>query len=171
MEIFLTLLFKLIPLYLMIALGFIAGKYLKVQKESVANIVIYILVPVIIFNGTATTPLNISTLSLPVLFYVLCSFMCLLFYFLGGFIWKDSTRNVLALAAGTANVGYFGLPVVAVLFPPPSLGLAVLAIMGFQLFENSLGFFIAAKGRHTARDALLKVLKLPTLYAFFLAYL
>ena len=171
MDIFLTLFFKLIPLYSIIGLGFVAGKYLKVQKESIATIVIYIFVPIIVFNGTATTPITISTLSLPILFYVLCSLMCLLFYFLGGFIWKDNTRNILALASGTGNTGYFGLPVVAALFPPQSLGLAILIIMGFQLFENSLGFFIAAKGQHTVREAILKVIKLPTLYAFFLGIL
>ncbi len=167
MEIFLTLLFKLIPLYLIIFLGYLAGRFLSVQKESIATVVIYILVPVIIFNGTATTPISISTLSLPVLFFILCCCMCLFFYFLGGFIWKDNTRNVLALAAGSANTGYFGIPVAIAFFDSHIVGLVTLATMGFQLFENTLGFFITAKGHHSAKEALLRVAKLPTVYAFF----
>ncbi|HEX7042650.1 MAG TPA: hypothetical protein VF189_05365 [Patescibacteria group bacterium] len=44
MEIFLTLLVKVIPLYIMILLGFLGGKYLQVKKESVANLLLPIVI-------------------------------------------------------------------------------------------------------------------------------
>jgi predicted permease len=168
MAIFLTLLVKLLPLYGIVFLGWIAGKYLEVKKESIAPLLIYIISPIVVFNGVITTTLNKATLSLPVLYFVLACVLCLTFYFIGKLIWSGSEKNILAFTAGTGNTGYFGLPVVLVLFGDQFLGIAVLSILGFVLFENSLGFFMTAKGQYSSRDALMKVLKLPTLYAFFL---
>jgi len=74
----------------------------------------------------------------------------------------------LAFTAGAGNTGYFGLPVVLALFGQDQLGTAVFVILGIILYENSLGFFITARGQHTGREALAKVLRLPALYAFFL---
>ena len=168
MSIFLTLLIKLLPLYGIVLLGWIAGKYLGVEKESIAPLLIYIVTPIVVFNGVITVTLNKATLSLPILFFFLACCICLAFYCLGKLIWQGSEKNILAFTAGAGNTGYFGLPVVLTLFGDQFLGIAVLTILGFVLYENSLGFFITAKGQHSGREALMKVLKLPALYAFFL---
>ncbi len=166
MTIFFTLLFKLIPFYLFIFLGFIAGKYLRAHKESIASIVIYIVTPVIVFHGAATTTINIGTMSLPLIFFLISSGMCLLVYRIVKHIWQDSTRNILAFTAGSGNTGYFGLPVAIAIFGEKATPLVVLCIMGFVLYENSLGFFITARGHHTVGESIRKVLKLPSIYAF-----
>lgn len=166
MTIFFTLLLKLIPFYLFILLGFIAGKYLNAHKESIASIVIYIVTPVIVFHGAATTQINIGTMSLPLIFFLISSSMCLLVYNIVKHIWQDSTRNILAFAAGSGNTGYFGLPVAIAIFGEKATPLVVLCIMGFVLYENSLGFFITARGHHTVGESIRKVLKLPSIYAF-----
>jgi hypothetical protein len=85
-----------------------------------------------------------------------------------GFVWKDSTRNILAFASGTANTGYFGLPVAISIFGKSAIGVASLALLGTSLYTNSLGYFLAVSGQHTAKESLMKVLKLPILYTFFL---
>lgn len=171
MTIFLTLLLKLIPLYITIALGFVAGKYLKVTKEAIAPLLIYIIAPIIIFNGVVTTTINLTSLSLPVLFFGLACLMCISFYGLSKLFWKDTSRNILAFTSGTGNTGYFGLPVAMVLFNKEQVGLVVLSVLGFVLYENSLGFFITARGNNTVADSIKKVLKLPTIYAFLLGLL
>jgi len=76
MTVFITLLLKLIPLYITILLGYIAGKFLNVKKEAIAPLLIYIIAPIIIFNGVVTTKINVTSLSLPVLFFFLACFMC-----------------------------------------------------------------------------------------------
>lgn len=168
MFLFILLLAKLLPLYALIMLGFIAGKFLAVKKESIAALLIYIVAPVVVFNGVVATKISASALSLPVLFFGAACLICLSFYFLASWVWKTSEKNVLALAAGGGNVGYFGLPVALALFGEAQLGVAVLAILGIILYENSLGFFITARGQHTGRQALIKLLKLPPIHAFFI---
>lgn len=172
MEIFFTILLKLIPLYFMILLGYISAKRLGAQKETVAKMLIYIISPVVIFYGTYTAELNFANLSLPLLFFVLSCTMALLFLKIGGKVFKgDSTKNILAFTAGTGNTGYFGLPVISAVLGDTAFSLAVLSILGFVLYENSLGFFLTAKGHHTAKESLMKVVKLPTIYAFFIGLL
>ena len=168
MEVFINILIKLIPLYLMIALGFISSRKLQVSKDPIARLLIYVIAPVVIFYGTYTAQISLTNISLPVVFFILSSFLSLVFYKFGSYFFKDSTKNILAFTAGTGNTGYFGLPVVLGLFGEQAFSLAVLSILGFVLYENSLGFFLTAKGHHTVGESLQKVFRLPTIYAFFL---
>lgn len=168
MEIFLTLLLKLIPFYVFILLGFLAGKYLRARKETVASLLIYTITPVIVFHGAYTAQISVGTIVLPLIFFILGSFFCLGVYRLIKNHWLDTSRNILAFAAGSGNTGYFGLPVAVAIFGEQVTSLVVLCIMGLVLYENSLGFFITARGHHTARESLIKVATLPSIYAFFL---
>lgn len=160
---------KLIPLYFIIALGYIAGKKLNVSKESLSGLLIYIIAPIVVFHGVYTTNLSAGVLAIPLVFFAVSALICSTFYFIAKYFWKDNTKNILAFAAGTGNTGYFGLPVVLAIFGQEALGLAVLCILGSVFYENTLGFFITAKGHHTSKEALQKLAKLPTIYAFLLA--
>ena len=92
-------------------------------------------------------------------------------FLLGRFIWHDTTRNILAFAAGDGNTGYFGIPVATILFNTNLVNIYIFGSLGLSLFESSLGFFITAKGQYTAQESLLKIAKLPSLYAFFIGLL
>ncbi len=172
MTVFITILLKLIPLYLMILLWYIASKVLKAQKETIAKLLIYIIAPTVIFLWTYTVEINMANLSLPILFFILCCIISLIFLAVGNFIFKkDSTKNILAFTSWTGNTWYFWLPVVLALFGNQAFSLAVLSILGFVLYENSLGFFLTAKGHNTVKESVMKVIKLPTIYAFFIGLL
>jgi malate permease and related proteins len=167
MAIFLVLLFKLVPLYLMIGLGFVAAKYAGAQKETVAKLLIYIIAPAVVFYGTYTAHLDWANLSLPVLFYGIACILLLLFLKIGQRVYGPRPdKNVLAFAAGSANAGYFGLPVALSLFDGPVFGLAVMALLATIVYEYTLGFFTVANGSYGWRDSLAKVVKLPSIYAF-----
>lgn len=168
MDIFLTLLTKIVPLYLIIVLGFLAAKYLKAQKETLASILIYTITPVIVFHGVVTSPIGISILVLPLVYFVIGITLCLSFYKLGKIVFRDNTRNILAFTAGTGNIGYFGLPVAVAVFGERAVPIVALMILGGIFYEASLGFFITARGHHTVTESINKVLKLPALYAFLL---
>ena len=171
MEIFLGLLIKLIPLYVLIPLGYLGGRLLNAKKETLAVLLIYIITPVVIFDGTLNATLDLGNIILPVVTYALCCLLCAVFYFFSSFRWQDSTKNILAFTAGTGNTGYFGLPIALMLFGDEILGTYVMALFGFMLYENTVGFFVTAKGSHSLKDSIFKVIKLPTMYAFFLGIL
>lgn len=161
-----TIISKIGPLYLVILLGYLAGTRLNARKETVASLLIYTIAPIVILQGTATARLTPGLLLLPVLFFGTCCGLAVAFYALGCRVWSDSRKNILAFAAGTGNTGYFGMPVAVALFDTDAMGIVVLSILGFVLYENTLGFYLTAKGRYTPRESLSKVLRLPAVYAF-----
>lgn len=166
MGVFSVLFAKLIPLYVLIGLGFVASRWLKVKRETIASLLIYIIAPCVILTAVSSTPLTPRLLCVPLLFFVVCSTICLLSLQLGRRLWRGPTANIFAFSVGTGNTGYFGFPVAIFLFGEKSLGLAVLVGFGFLLFENTTGFFVTARGTHTTSEAIRKVLRLPTVYAF-----
>lgn len=166
MEVFSTLIVKLVPLYLIIAVGLCAGKFLHVQKDTIAKILIYIVAPVIVFHGVVTTQLNAGILLLPVIFFSVASILSLLFYKVASLWWSDSTRNILAFTSGTGNTGYYGLPVAVAIFGESVVGIVALSVLGMILYESTVGFFITARGHHTVEESIRKILRLPTVSAF-----
>jgi len=170
MDIFYSLLFKLLPLYLIIFFGYLSGKYLRINKDVVAIVVIYVISPIVFFNAAATTPISLGSLMLPVATLLICCAICLLFSFIGGLFWKDATRNILAFIAPEANTGYFGLPVALLVLPKPLVEVYIIAILGILVYESTLGFFIAARGKHTHKESVTKLFKLPVIYAVMLGF-
>ena len=166
MTLFFLLFLRLIPLYLLILLGYIAGKKLGVSRETIAPLLIYILAPLVIFNAVATTPIIPSLLLLPLFFFFLCSSIGLGTYLIASRYWKDGTASLLGFTAGTGNTGYFGIPVAIALFDQSILGLVVLSLLGFVLYESTVGLYITARGHYTTRQSVKKMLTMPLLYAF-----
>ena len=171
MEILFILLTKLLPLYALILLGVLAGKRLYVQKESIAPLLIYIIAPIVILDATVAAPLRTAVLSLPVVFFLIACVLCLVFYALGSRLWQGAEKNILAFTAGSGNTGYFGIPLTLVLLGDQAFVLAALATLGMILYENSVGFYMAARGSVTSRQAIGKVLRLPSLYTFIIGVL
>jgi malate permease and related proteins len=166
MSVFIALFDKMLPLYGFIGLGYIAGKYLKVQKESVATLLIYTIVPVVVFTAVATTKITPTTIALPAMFFLVCCLLASLTYYVSGLFWKNATRNIIGFISGSANTGYFGLPAAVALFGNQAIVPVVLTVVGTTLYNNTFGFFLAAKGNHTTTESLKKVRQLPVLYAF-----
>ncbi len=166
MALYTTLSLKILPLYAIMALGFIAGKYLRVDKESIARLLLYVLVPIIIFDGALTTVIDIGSIVLPIFFFIVSCCLSLTAYWVGSYVWTDSTKNIFAYTAGTGNTGYFGIPVALAIFGKESLGLMVFATMGLVLFESTLGFFVSARGSFTPKESVRRLFILPSVYAF-----
>lgn len=173
MDVFFSLFVKIIPLYFIIALGFVAGRFLSTQRETVARLLIYIVAPVVIFNSVLTTKLSLNVLSLSLLFFVLCSLMCLFTYFFAKKIWQDATKNIVAFTAGTANTGYFGLPVAMALFGADIAGLVVIFIlgvvinlMGVTLGESWFDFAVLFRGAYSVLGMMLIGMGLSSIKKF-----
>lgn len=164
-----TFAIKLLPLYLNIFLGYIAGKKLQANQEAISKMMFYMISPLIIFNGVIHTELNLAILSLPILTFVISCTLCIVFYRFSRRIWTDSSKNIMAFSAGSGATGYFGFPLALMIFDQQAEGIYIMALLGVTLYDNSLGYYITVKGTYTTKECLKKILTLPTLYAFLLA--
>lgn len=166
MPFFITFAIKLLPLYCNIFLGYIAGKKLQASQETISKLMFYIISPLIIFHGILHTELNKSVLTLPLLTFVISCCICVIFYRFSRKIWSDSSKNIMAFSAGSGATGYFGLPIAMMLFDQQAQGIYIMALLGVTLYDNSVGYYVSVKGSYTPIQCLIKVLRLPTLYAF-----
>lgn len=169
MPFFISFLIKLLPLYFDILLGYIAGRIIKSNQETIYKLVLYIISPLVIFNGVANTRMDGAILSLPFLTFSISCGLCLLFYYLAKRVWADASKNIIAFTAGSGATGYFGVPLAMIVFDTQAVGVYMMALLGVSMYDNSLGYYMTVRGESsTPTQCLLKVLRLPTLYAFLL---
>ena len=165
----LALFLKLIPLYLTVTLGWVAGRFLEASGKHIAGIMLYIVTPSVVFSGVMAAPLTPEVIALPFLVFGLSTVLALVQLKLAKRVITDGSASLIPLCVGSGNTGYFGVPVALLLFGEEGLGLYIVCMLGTTLFENSVGFYLAARGRHDLRTALWRVLKLPSVYAFLAA--
>lgn len=169
MSVFWTLLVNLLPLYLIIGAGYFAGRVLHIDRQMLARLGLYIFVPVVTFGFVVHLDLRPAYALLPLLTYAISCLIAFSFLQLGRMIYGDGRANLLALCASMGNTGYFGLPLVMLLAPPEWVGVYMFALLGNVIFEGSFGYYIAARGRFTVRESLMKLMHFPSLYAVSLA--
>jgi predicted permease len=160
---------KLSPLFLLLLTGFVAAKWLNVTRESLAKLVIYVISPIVFFDILIKSPFSAKLFALPFVYAALCSVLGLLTYHFSKKIFRSPQRNLLSYAAGSANTGYFGIPATAILLGEDKLNTAIFIIIGYNLYEYTTGFYLAARGSFDRREAFKKVITLPSIWTFFLA--
>ncbi len=167
----LALFFKLIPLYVTVALGWLAGRYLEASGKHIAGIMLYIVTPSVVFSGVMAAPLSAEVIFLPFLIFGVSCVLGVVQLKLARRVITDGSASLIPLCVGSGNTGYFGVPVALLLFGEEGLGLYIVCMLGTTLFENSVGFYLAARGRYDLKSALWRVVKLPSVYAFLAAVL
>jgi predicted permease len=168
MNLFITFLIKIFPLFLYVLFGWVMGKILKVKKNDIADVMVFLVLPLITFHGAFTLELSLQTLSLPFLFFIICSLITVLFLFIGKKMWNDNTGNLLAFASSYGNYGYFALPAAIALFGKESEAIIIVAGIGFTVYSCTVGYFVTALGNFTVRKSLIKTISLPSVYAMIL---
>jgi predicted permease len=123
----------------------------------------------VVFSGVMAAPLTMEVVLLPFLVFGISSVLGIVQLRLARRLLTDGSASILPLCVGSGNTGYFGIPVALLLFGEEGLGLYIVCMLGTTLFENSVGFYLAARGRYAFRDALLRVARLPSVYAFLAA--
>lgn len=171
MDVFFHLIANLFPLYILIALGYAAGRYFGVERDSLAHLAIFILVPVVSFGFIAELSFKPAYILLPVLVFGLHAAMILITLNAGRKIYPDCRANLLALCGSSANTGYFGLPLVLLLFDTDWVGIYMLMLLGGIIYESTLAYYVASRGNFSVRESLIKLAKFPAPYAVALGFL
>ena len=171
MAIFSIVFFKTISVLLSVIIGFVAGKYSNVQRDSITALLFYFISPIIFFSIPASTTLSFSALSVTLVIFIIATLLSIFAYNFFGMYWQDHTRNLIALSAGTANGGYFMLPIATALFDDYTLSIYMMAVIGINIFESSVGFYICARNFNSTKESIIKVLRLPMLNGFALGCL
>lgn len=161
LEIFIRVLF----LIFIAVLGWVGGTALKINSKDISALLIYIVAPFVIFISVVQSPAGFSYFGYSLGALVTASVFASAAYLLGRFVWKDARANLFGFTGGTGNTGYFGLPMVFALFDETQVAVAVFIIIGMTVYEFTVGYFISAKGVMDTKESLLRMLRLPAVYA------
>ncbi len=170
---------NIIPIFTLIILGFILSKKFNIDILSLSKLNFYLLVPAFIFVNLYTTPISLTMLS--VLF---CAILLLITNDIMGRIiakirhYDVGLTNAFKNSIMFNNSGNIGLSLIMLIFSSapfvvdgktPYLNEAIAAqiiILVFQnITSNTLGFFNAGRASLKAKDSLIKVFSMPSIYA------
>jgi malate permease and related proteins len=166
MSVFSAIFFKIISILLSVVMGFVAGRTEKVERESIASLIFYFVAPIVFFSIPASSNITVSDLGIVIVAFIISCTSALITYKIATRFWDEQTRNLLAMSAGSGNVGYFMLPVASILFDSYTLSIYMLAVVGINIYESSLGYYLCARSISSTKESVMKVLKLPMLHAF-----
>lgn len=163
-----TLAMKLVPLYLLVGIGFLLGRFGEVRGQDLGRLALFVLSPAVVFKGFVTADLKGALLVLPFAVFGLCSGVALLTAPAAGRFWRDGRERIAAFTGGTGNTGFFGIPACLALAGPEALPYVVMVSFGATAYENSVGFYTVARAEASVGGAILRVLKYPGLHACWL---
>lgn len=163
-----TLAIKLIPLYLLVGIGFVLGRYLQVKSSEIGKLALFVLSPAVVFKGFYSAKLEGAMLVLPFAVMAAACICALLAQSLAARLWHDGRERIATFGAATGNTGFFGIPACLSLIGPEALPYVVLVSFGFTAYENTLGYFVVARAEATLGGAFIRVLRYPGLHACWL---
>ncbi|MDQ6984924.1 MAG: AEC family transporter [Candidatus Dojkabacteria bacterium] len=134
---------NMLPLFLLILIGFVSGKALKITDYSViSKLIIFVFTPIIAFNAIITAPVKASLLVLPFLFFFTTTILALVTkVVLAKFTkWDLALINTLSYSSGSGNVAFYGVPAVLILFGDEYLPIILISMIGYIIYDSSIGY-------------------------------
>jgi hypothetical protein len=162
---------NLLPIVLISAAGYLVANTTHIDSRSVGRVVFFFFSPALIFNLLIRNKLPVEEIIHTAGFAALIMFSTGLLAFLTGKLMNFPRPVIIAmtLTAMFANNGNYGLPLISFAFGKEALAHSSIYFVTSAILVNTVGVLIASLGRLNLKDALLGLLKVPTMYAVALA--
>jgi hypothetical protein len=158
MDVF-TPLSPVVPVFLLIAVGFIFAHWKKISLTSVTEIIVYLGTPSLVFSSLASKPLyagDLAILAIGIIAIYAGVGVLIRFYFL---IFRFNSRGF-ALPVLFMNAGNMGIPLALFAFGQAGLQRATLLFVMCTFLQYSLGIYILQ-----GRGNWIEIFRLPLIYA------
>lgn len=154
------------PIVLIAAVGFTLAKKLGVEARPLSRTMLYFFTPALVFSQTYHAKLSSEYVSIAVFSIVMTIVMVIVSWLLAKVLRYDRlTMSAFMLGVLFVNAGNYGLPLVLFAFGDEGLARAAFYFTMSAILVQTLGIFVAARGKANARTALMNTLKLPLVYA------
>ena len=162
---------NLLPILLLSGAGFVLGRRLDLDSRPLGRVIFNILSPVLVFNLLTNSKLAIASILL--MMGYAASIMLIVAGIalgIGSLLRLDrSALTAVVLTSLFANNGNYGLPLISFAFGQEALAYASIYFITNSLLFYTIGVLIASLGHMRLKEALLGLLKVPTIYAIILA--
>ena len=164
---------NILPAFIIVGFGALADRHLALDVRTPSRLTLYILTPCLIFSSLVKS--NLAGEDITQIFV----YLILITMAIGVVSWTaarllslDRVRqNTLLLSTMFLNAGNFGLPIVLFAYGQAGMDRGLVFYTGSALLVNTLGAYFASRGRASARQSLVNILRLPAAYAIVLAFL
>lgn len=171
MESIMILLQKVLPVFLVLALGVLCRKKALLSREGVnalKKVAVDIALPAVMFSAFATAEYSLKSVCVPLTMFVLCCMALLLGFWLCRVLKIGGSLSPY-IAAGF-EAGMLGYALFAILYPGEKVSAFAMVDLGQVLFVFTV-YKIMLAGRSNMKEALLEALSAPTVWAILLGLL
>ena len=174
MDILLTIFTRVVlPVFIMIAIGYIAGRFLSFDLKTLSRFGLYVLVPCMVFTATARTTISAAEFGQIAVFYLLTLFPLWGISEFGARLLRldraaTSSFHISILFTNCVNVGF---PILLLAYGQAAVERGVIYMVMMQLVLQTFGVYLAARGKANIRDAIKRVAQMPGIYAMALGIL
>lgn len=165
----------IIPISLLISIGFIFQRKFKTDTRTFSRIMVYILIPAVIFIKIYQTHVTFWFFGIVSAYIIIIEiFMLLISEFVSRLMnYPRSMKKAFSNSLLFFNSGNYGLPLADLIFKSNPIAVTTqLFIMIVQnITSNTFGVFQASSGSTSSKKALKNIFMLPTLYILILAVL
>ena len=165
----LAILCTILPLLILVVIGYCAGKMYKLSTVQYGYMVAFVLSPLVSLGGILRLDFKVEYVFLPLIVAFICFIITLISFNLAKIYLSGTIPNLAGMASAGGNTGFFGLPVFLLFAPSKMLGVYLLANLGTQITEVTVGYYIGARGNCTIKESFIKLLKIPSLWAVVIA--
>jgi len=162
----------IVPVIIVAGAGFLFARLTRFDVTPLTRLSFYILTPSLIFNSMLNRSISLSDLGEVGLFVLIMQGLLAGIAFLGtrwtG--WDSDTKTSAVLSLSFNNCGNYGLPVLLFAFGEAGFTIGVVYMVAHMVYQIVFGVGIASwhKGM-SIRDVVMRILRVPWLYAFALA--
>ncbi|MFC1879338.1 AEC family transporter [Chloroflexota bacterium] len=170
-ELFNLFINNLLPIILAAGAGYLLSILMDIDPRPISRLVFYIFSPCLIFTLLTESELSNGDILRTMSFAVILIAVIGTITWLAGSLMKLK-RTVLAgvlLGSMFINAGNYGLPVVLFAFGENALSFASVFFVISAMLAFTMGVIIASMGSVSLGQALVNLLKIPSLYALLLA--
>lgn len=165
----LNIFYTILPLLILIVIGYSAGKVYKLSTVQYGYLVAFVLSPLVSLGGILQLDFQIEYLFLPFIVAFICFIITMVSFNTAKIYLSGTIPNLAGMSSAGGNTGFFGLPVFLLFAPTKMLGVYLLANLGTQITEVTVGYYIGSRGNCTIRESVIKLLKIPSMWAVVIA--
>ncbi|MFQ6087925.1 MAG: AEC family transporter [Candidatus Methanofastidiosia archaeon] len=160
----------LLPIFIVISLGFILGKRRKIDTRSVSGISLYILTPSLILYSLVEKNQIKDSLKIVVFVFIFTFSLLMVSYSISRLMRLErEKRSAFLLSSLFINAGNYGLPFCLFTFGQEGLNTAIFFVVGETILLYSLAIFIASQKSGDMLSSLSQIFYMPLIYAVLFA--
>ncbi len=154
------------PIVLVAAVGFILARTLGLEARPYSRLMLYFFTPALVFSSMYHAKISNEYTAIGVYAMIITLLMTVLAWGLAKLLHYDRvTESAFLLGVLFVNAGNYGLPLILFAFGEEGMARAAFYFTMSAILTQTLGIFIAARGRANALTALRNVLRMPLIYA------